>query len=307
MSWYPKKIDISTGEALTEAELEYLDNITPGTVAASKAVVVNSSKDAGDFRNLDAVNIDAGASGTAGTVDVFPSTASKGKIVVQCADNTTDHNLILTNAPVDGANKTATIPALTGYVGVSTAALTLAEMDLLDGAGTGGTPVASKVQVADANQNIGAVKATSLSVGASGSEVAVTSTPAEINLSDGIAASAAVSFAAGAANVSNVTVQLKDAAAANLTHSCLVRIWLSDAATGVGLTSHAADTITASTGTVWHVDTAAASLLVQTDATGKAVLVVTDTHKTGFYVACDFANGRAYGVSAQMVAGDYGA
>ena len=110
-----------------------------------------------------------------------------------------------------------------------------------------------------------------------------------------------------AANISNATIQLKDAAAANLTHSCLVRVWLSDANTGVGLTSHAADTITASTGTVWHVDTAAASLLVQTDATGKAVLVITDTHKTGFYVACDFANGRAYSVSAQMAGGDYGA
>jgi hypothetical protein len=48
------------------------------------------------------------------------------------------------------------------------------ELNTLAGAGTGGTVVASKAQIADANQNLGAVKATSLSVGTSGSETAFT-------------------------------------------------------------------------------------------------------------------------------------
>ena len=38
--------------ALTEAELEKLDEITNGTVAASKAVVVDSNKDVTGFRNI---------------------------------------------------------------------------------------------------------------------------------------------------------------------------------------------------------------------------------------------------------------
>jgi len=40
--------------AITEAELEYLDQVTPGTVAASHAVVVDSNKDASGFRNVTA-------------------------------------------------------------------------------------------------------------------------------------------------------------------------------------------------------------------------------------------------------------
>jgi len=51
--------------ALTEAELEKLDGITNGTVAASKAVVVDSSKDASGFRNITATGTVQGAEVTA--------------------------------------------------------------------------------------------------------------------------------------------------------------------------------------------------------------------------------------------------
>ena len=77
-----------------------LADLTPGTVAASKAVVVDANKDAASFRNLAAVavtsptvtatNVDAGASGTAGTVDVFPTTASKGKLAISVTDQAGD-------------------------------------------------------------------------------------------------------------------------------------------------------------------------------------------------------------------------
>ena len=53
------------------------------------------------------------------------------------------------------------------------AALSALEIALLDGAGTGGTPVAGKVVVADANQNIGVIKGTTLNIGTSGSETAL--------------------------------------------------------------------------------------------------------------------------------------
>lgn len=77
-------------DELTAAELTAIGGITAGVVTASKAVIVDANKDIGDFRNLDAVNIDAGASGTAGSVDVFPGTASKGKAAITCADQTGD-------------------------------------------------------------------------------------------------------------------------------------------------------------------------------------------------------------------------
>lgn len=103
-----------------------------------------------------ATNIDAGASGTAGTVDVFPATASKGKLIVSCTNNTTDHTMTLTNGSVNAANVTVTIPPLTGYVGLSTAALTLAEMDVLD-AVTPGTATANKVLVMGASKEIATI------------------------------------------------------------------------------------------------------------------------------------------------------
>lgn len=54
-------------------------------------------------------NIDAGASGTAGSVDVFPSTASKGKLAITCTDQTGDTTVSLV-AGAMAAARTLTIP-----------------------------------------------------------------------------------------------------------------------------------------------------------------------------------------------------
>jgi hypothetical protein len=89
---------------LSGTEVTYLDGLTIGTVTASKAVVVDANKDIGDFRNLDAVNIDAGASGTAGTVDVFPTTAAKGKLILAAVDNDGDTNTTISNAAMGQAS-----------------------------------------------------------------------------------------------------------------------------------------------------------------------------------------------------------
>lgn len=56
-----------------------------------------------------ATNIDAGASGTAGTVDIFPTTALKGKIQIAAVSNTNDDTLTITNA-AQAAARTYTIP-----------------------------------------------------------------------------------------------------------------------------------------------------------------------------------------------------
>lgn len=159
-------------DSISSTELDYLDGVTAGTVTASKALVVDANKDLGDLRNVDATNIDAGLSGTAGSVDVFPTTAAKGKLTLVAADSAGDTTTSITNAS-HGQATVVTIPdsgLATSYLIQSTAAVTIAEADALDGA-TAGTPVASKVVVADANQSIGAVNATSISVGATGSEI----------------------------------------------------------------------------------------------------------------------------------------
>ena len=46
---------------INEAELEQIDGITAGTVAASKAVVVDSNKDASGFRNISATQVSTGS------------------------------------------------------------------------------------------------------------------------------------------------------------------------------------------------------------------------------------------------------
>jgi hypothetical protein len=81
-----------------------LDGVTAGTVTASKAVVVDANKDIASFRDVTARNIDAGASGTAGTVDSFPSTASKGKLALVGVANDGDTTTTISNAAMGQAS-----------------------------------------------------------------------------------------------------------------------------------------------------------------------------------------------------------
>lgn len=74
-----------------------------------------------------ATNIDAGASGTAGTVDIFPSTASKGKIQITATDSTGNTTTTITNA-LQAAARTYTIPdagASASFVMTGSAAQTI--------------------------------------------------------------------------------------------------------------------------------------------------------------------------------------
>ena len=128
--------------------------------------------------------VDAGASGHAGTVDIFPSTESKGKIAIAAVANSGNTTLTITNVAQTGAANFTIPNSGAGYFAVSTAALTLVETDVLDGA-TAGTQVASKAVIADSNVNTGVSKITELHIGISGSETQVTATGTELNLIDG--------------------------------------------------------------------------------------------------------------------------
>lgn len=117
----------------TAAELNYAD-VTPGTITASKAIVVDSNLDAAIARNFSVTNLDAGASGTAGTLDVFPATASKGKLSITAADSAGDTITTIVNAS-QADTRSYTIPDAGGdgyFVMSTTAQNTAGQLDRED-------------------------------------------------------------------------------------------------------------------------------------------------------------------------------
>lgn len=101
---------------------------------------------------------------------------------------------------LDGTQVTSTAAELNALDGLTS---TVAELNILDGVTstaaelnfvdvTAGTNTASKAMVLDANQAIDAVNTATLSIGASGAEVALTATPTELNTTvDGATTTAA--------------------------------------------------------------------------------------------------------------------
>lgn len=159
-------------------DLTKLDAITNGTAAANKALVLGASKEIGTITTLGATNVDVGASGTAGSLDVYPATASKGKLAVAVTDQTGDTTVTL---QVDAMGQATAVHlpdpgAAASYLVQSTAQITLAEADVLDGA-TAGTIVANKAVVASADKdvadfrNVGASGALTLKGGAAAAAV----------------------------------------------------------------------------------------------------------------------------------------
>jgi len=138
----------------------------------------------------------------------------------------------------------------------------------------------------------------------------VTATAAELNVSDGTPASVSFAYAAGAANVSEVTITVLDAAGVAIASPFIFDVWLSDAATGAGLTgTTTSGTVTAksASGVVIDTYTAKKALRVQALATGIFILEITDTAKTAFYPCATSPNTGIVQVGAVMASGDYGA
>ena len=117
-------------------------------------------------------------------------------------------------------------------------------------------------------------------------------------------------IAAGGANVSEVTITLQDGHNSTVAEPQLFTWWLSDAATGVGLTATAASgTVQAksASGADYGVLTAKKATISQPLATGVYILEITDTSKTGYYVACQNMYSGQIAISRVLVTGDYGA
>jgi hypothetical protein len=124
----------------------------------------------------------------------------------------------------------------------------------------------------------------------------------------GISFNCAISNAQGSvANHSSVTFQVQDVYGNAISGYFNLKVFLSDAATGVGLTATTASggiAALAGGGTVLGALTTSKAVEVVTNANGQFVLDITDTAKTGFY-PCVVLGGRSVQVGAPLTAGSY--
>ncbi len=143
---------------INEAELETIDGITAGTVAASKAVVVDANKDAASFRNLTATGAITGGSFVIGSADI-------SEAELETIDGVTAGTVAASKAVVVDANKdaasfrniTATGAVTGGSFVIGSADMNETDLEKLDGI-TNGTAAANKALVADANIDIGTIR-----------------------------------------------------------------------------------------------------------------------------------------------------
>jgi hypothetical protein len=140
---------------LNEADMEKLDGITNGTVAASKAVVVDADKDASGFRNVTAAgSVTAGTSFIIGSADLNETDLEK-------LDGITNGTVAASKAVVVDANKDASgfrnvtaagsVTAGTSFI-IGSADLDETDLEKLDGI-TDGTAAANKALVLDASKD----------------------------------------------------------------------------------------------------------------------------------------------------------
>ena len=162
---------------------------------------------------------------------------------------------------------------------------------------TAGTATASKPLVLDANKHVDAIRTAALHIGATGAETlmtatgaelnilhGVTSTAAELNLNDGKIASATITVGAEAANVINVAIQLKDAAAADLARRGFVQAYLSDDANGDSIVATAPDTVAIGTDGLYIPLISAKRFDLVSEADGDIDINITKSGADTFYL-----------------------
>lgn len=141
----------------------------------------------------------------------------------------------------------------------------------------------------------------------------VTVTEADLELLTGLTAKVqdiTFTFAVGASNHCSVTLQAVDADGEDVAESLIFPVWLSDAATGIGLAAAAPDALAALAGSAdIGILTAIKALLVQTAADGSYVLDINDAAGQVFYVAAEIPgcpNSGKVAVSRVTSAADFG-
>jgi len=117
-------------------------------------------------------------------------------------------------------------------------------------------------------------------------------------------------IAAGASTICEIAIEVQDGHETAIASGIPFNVWLSDAATGVGLTAVTASgtvTVKTASGAVFGTLTAKKALVVQPLATGIFTLEITDSARTGFYIAVQLPGSGQVSVSRVLVTADYGA
>ncbi len=107
---------------------------------------------------------------------------------------------------------------------------------------------------------------------------------------------------------SNVSFQVQDIFGNAVAGVFELDIWLSDAATGIGLTATTASggiSALASTGTILGTLTTSKAIRAITNASGLFTLVIIDSAKTGFYPVASTLSGMPVVVGAQLTTASY--
>jgi hypothetical protein len=189
------KDSAGTTLSATAAELNYCDITTLGAAQASKAVTADANIDVTGLRNVTC------------TGSFIIGSADMNETDLEKLDGITNGTSAANKAVVLGNDsKINELDITTPKIGGVAITATAAELNYCD-VTTIGVQQASKAVIADANVNTGVSKVTALHIGASGSEVQVNSTAAELNLLD-LSAQTETVTAAGAASVTKRVTKL---------------------------------------------------------------------------------------------------
>ena len=184
--------------------------LTNGNTSAAITVVLPIIS--GNLQVDGAANLNVGVDdGTLGTLTLWPDTADLGKMVITPADNASDKIITLTTPADSVGDCTFVLPNVSGFLVAGTAQLTLAEVDILDGA---------------------------------------TLTTNEINLLDGSWASITTVSETGGSGTVEVQLQFKDAAGVNMAVPVSGQFFLADEATGLTHATVDTSVATATNGSV---------------------------------------------------------
>lgn len=120
---------------------------------------------------------------------------------------------------------------------------------------------------------------------------------------------ATITPTAGASTVCNLKVQMQDASGNALPGIYNFDMWLSDAATGAGLTGTTASggiAAVAASGVVLTALVASKLIRAQTKADGSFTLAITDSARTLFYPCMQTPGDGQTVAGAQLITGNYG-
>lgn len=307
-------VDVSAGleeianlTGLDSGELGVLNGVTAGTVTASKAVVVGSTKMVDEMGMQTQVLTAWNATG---------GTLSKGDIVSFVGVHTTGQPKIVkadantTNLKAQGAVQADILTGAAGQVilrGLSPATLNTDSFSAIDdpvylSETAGAVATAAESETDEINQIVGYVVAKSATVGqifynfdkmkAIGNSE-LQAGVASVNAAIPDATQSTLAVAAEAGDAIAVTLTLKNAAGTTLTGLRGVKCWLSDHASSGAIGTDDTITVTATTGTIIAEETDDLRFDTITDANGVLVLSVAHAgNATPHYLVVQFPNGE---------------